>query len=133
MVFLRAAHHLADHRVHHLALDQHRHGLVHLVPHHAPGELAVRAVRGLRGLAHFAASFAFWPRNVCTRAMRRRTRSISLFLVSAWVASCMRRPNCARRSSRSSWFSSSTLFERRSSFLLMVVLLSRSGAARTPS
>src|SRR5205807_8758405 len=104
VVLLRAAHDLADDRMHHLPLDQNRHRLVHLLAHHAPGELALVARRGaLRSLAHFALAFDFWLRNVCTRAICRRTRSISLFLVRLWVASCMRRPNCARRSSSSSF------------------------------
>src|SRR5262249_10623298 len=93
VVLLGAAHHLADHRVHHLPLDEDGDGLVHLVAHHAPRELAVGLGGGLGGLAHLALAF-FWERNVCTRAICRRTRSISLFLLRLWVASCMRRPNC---------------------------------------
>src|SRR5689334_21034664 len=122
VVLLGAAHHLADGRMQHLALHQHGDGLVHLVAHHAPGELARVARRGLLGgFAHLALplAFAFWLRNVCTRAIWRRTRSTSLCFVSDCVACCMRRPNCALRSSSSSLFSSSALFERSSSFLAM--------------
>src|SRR5690606_15310544 len=112
----------------------HGHGLVHLVAHHAAREGAgVGRSGGLRGGGHFAPPFVFCVMKVCTRAIWRRTRSISLFFVRLCVAICMRRPNCARRSSISSFCSSSPLFERRSSFLPKISSVSRRGVRRTPS
>src|SRR5260221_4265343 len=97
VVLLGALHHLADGRMHHLALDHHGDRLVHLVAHHHAGELALVLGFGgaVRGLAHFAPPFDFSLMKVCTRAIWRRRRSISLCLVRLCVASCMRRPNWA--------------------------------------
>src|SRR5262249_46763090 len=118
VVFLRAAHDLADRRVLHLALDQHGHGLVHAIAHDGARQLAMALHGGLGGLGHFALAFDFSLRRVCTRAIWRRTRFTSLFLARLCVATCIRSPNCARRSSSSSLPRSSALFERSSLVLL---------------
>src|SRR6185436_9752544 len=78
------------------------------VAHHTTreGPLVRRLLFGR--FAH--AFFAFWFRIVRTRAMSRRTFRIWLVLFSCWVAFCMRRLNCARKSDWSSWLSSSVDF-----------------------
>src|SRR5712664_3229558 len=92
-----------------LALHQDRHGLAHLVADHAPGQLACVGV-----LLFDHDCLTFSPIRVRTRAMSRRTFLISLVLFSCWVASCMRRENCALRSSLSSLLRSAALLVRSS-------------------
>src|SRR6185503_18651293 len=63
---------------------------------------------------------------VRTRAMSRRTFFSWLVLESCWVATCMRRPNWARSSDSSSFFSSSACLPRSSlAFISDVSLLSQ--------
>src|ERR1044071_10209066 len=99
----RAADVLAVQRVLDLALDEHRHRLVHLVADHAAFDrvqlLAVVVGPLLR--PYFCA-----PSRVFTRAISRRTRRDSWVLASWPVAFCMRRENCSLRSStRWAWSS----------------------------
>src|SRR5438128_5102518 len=95
VVLLRARHDLSVHRMGDAALDQHRHGLVHLVADDAAGQRP-----GGFCLAHFASAFSF--RMVRTRAISLLTFFNRLVSVSCWVAFCMRRLNRARTSSSSS-------------------------------
>src|ERR1019366_10407772 len=89
VVFLRARNYLAIERVLDAALDQHRHRLVHLVADDAAGQRTLVAARFSHDWRAFSLS------KVRTRAMSRRTFLIWLLLASCWVATCMRRPNCA--------------------------------------
>src|SRR5258706_4257452 len=114
VVLARAGDDLAHFRVLDPALDPDHHGLLHLVAHHAAHQLALVGRMGcLLGCCgvHLAV-FSFMT--VRTRAMSRRTLRIWLMLVSCWVACCMRRPNCAFRSSFSSLVRSSPFLARRS-------------------
>src|SRR6476646_8114053 len=108
VVLLRARDDLAHHRVAHPALHAHGYGLLHLVAHHPADQLAL-VLHGGRCCfgAHFAA-FSFMM--VRTRAMSRFTFLSWLVLASCWVATCMRRPNCARSNPSSSFCRSSPLF-----------------------
>src|SRR5690606_32451838 len=107
-VVARAAHHvLAVHRVLHLALDQDRDGLLHLVADDAPDQGAGQP--GLGGafagggldVGHLADALSFMT--VRTRAMSRRVLRSWLVLVSCWVAICMRSEKCAFSRSPSSF------------------------------
>src|SRR5216117_2684978 len=110
VVLARARDRLAHHRVPHTAFHPHHHRLLHLVAGHPAYQLAL--VPGRRSLlSHFA---AFSLIRVRTRAMSRRTFFNWLVLVSCWVASCMRSPNCARSRPSSSFCSSSPLLPRSS-------------------
>src|SRR5579864_1745223 len=95
VVFPGTGHDLSVHRMRDAALDQDRHGLVHLVADDTPGQRA-----GVLGLGHFVAAFSF--RMARTRARSRRTFFNWLVLVSCCVDFCMRRLNCARSRSSSS-------------------------------
>src|SRR5437773_5092035 len=94
----------------HTAFHPHHHRLLHLVAGHPAHQLALVLGRGSL-LGHFA---AFSLIRVRTRAMSRRTFFNWLVLVSCWVASCMRSPNCARSRPSSSFCSSSPLLPRSS-------------------
>src|SRR5712691_211235 len=96
------------------ALDQYRHGLVHLVADDSTGQRPVGFP-----LAHFTSAFSFW--RVRTRAMSRRTLFSWLLLVSCCVAFCMRRPNCARSSSSSSLESCARSLARSSLAFIIVI------------
>src|ERR1039457_2300303 len=97
----------------HAAFDQHRHGLVHLFADHAAGEGANNlGCLGCLCIAHLLA--AFCPMIVRTRAMSRRVFFSWLLLVNCWVATCMRRLNCAFSRSFSSWFSCAMSLARSS-------------------
>src|SRR6188508_1347515 len=78
-----------------LALDQHRHRLLHLVADHAPFEGA----RGLGGGLIHGHSHLVAFSTVFTRAMSLRTRVSSCGLASWPMPRCIRRLNCSRRSS----------------------------------
>src|SRR5690606_7967589 len=101
---------LAVQRVLHLALDEHRHRLVHLVADDA----AFDRVQLLGGVlvGHLGHPYFFAPSRVFTRAISRRTRRASWVLASCPVAFCMRRANCSLRSSSRWELSSSADFCR---------------------
>src|SRR5688572_27140888 len=104
VVFLGARDDFAVERVLHAPLDEHRHGFLHLVADHAPGQRALVAA----GFSHDWRAFSL--SNVRTRAMSRRTFLIWLLLVSCCVATCMRRLNCALSNSFSSCWRSAGSF-----------------------
>src|SRR6185503_14660839 len=112
VVLLRARDGLAHERVAHAPLDAHHQRLLHLVAGDPAEQLAL-VLGGLfrRSGSHLAA-FSFMI--VRTRAMSRFTFFSWLVLASCWVASCMRRPNCARSSDSSSLFRSSAFLPRSS-------------------
>src|SRR5437773_1089007 len=114
VVLLRAGNDLAHHRVLHPALDAHRHRLLHLVADDAADQLALILCHS-SGFGHLA---VFSLMTVRTRAISRFTFFNWLVLLSCWVASCMRRPKCARSSPSSSFVSSSPLLPL-SSFAFM--------------
>src|SRR5690606_11497048 len=98
----------AKQRVLDATLDQHDHGLVHLVAHDLADQLALALGRGLTlfGSSAHCCSPAFWCSTVRTRAMSRRTLPSWLVLDSCWVATCMRRLNWALSRLSSSFLSS---------------------------
>src|SRR5690606_8535557 len=100
----RAADVLAVQLVLDLALDEHRHRLVHLVADHAAFDRVQLLAIVLGHLGH---PYFFAPRTVFARAISRRTRRTSWVLASWPVACCMRSENCSLRSStRWAWSSS---------------------------
>src|SRR6185503_3003588 len=108
VVFPRARDGLAHHRFAHAPLDAHHQRLLHLV---AGDPTEKRALITLGLLVHLAAlSFM----TVRTRAMSRLPFFSWLVLDSCWVASCMRRPNCALSRPSSSFCSSSPFLPRSS-------------------
>src|SRR5690606_10566902 len=97
------------------ALDEHGHGLLHLVADHAPLEGAGEGFPrhgGVRFGVHLAEAFSL--STVRTRAMSRRVRESWLVLFNCWVPCCMRNEKCALSSSPSSLFSASTSLARNS-------------------
>src|SRR5215469_4637178 len=106
VVLLRLHDVLAVDRVLDATLDQDGDRLVHLVADDLADQRPLK--RGFHAFVHFW--FAFSVRTVRTRAMSRRTFFSWLVLVSCWVASCMRRPNCAFNRSDSSLLSAALSF-----------------------
>src|SRR5690606_35859027 len=97
------------------ALDEHGHGLLHLVADHAPLEGAGEGFPrhgGVRFGVHLAEAFSL--STVRTRAMSRRVRESWLVLFNCWVPCCMRNEKCALSNSPSSLFSASTSLARNS-------------------
>src|SRR5688500_13710619 len=106
----RAAHDLAVQRVLHLALEQHRHGLLHLVADDATFDGALRFLV----IAHGHCPLSFAPSRCLTCAISRRTRP-NWWVCDSWPEPfCMRRLNCSRRSSSRCSLSCCALFWRSS-------------------
>src|SRR5512146_1181936 len=117
MVFLGDAHHLAQHRVLNLALDQHGDCLVHLVADDGSGQRTFQ-IRCTHCCTPFSVNTVF------TRAMLRRTLVNWLVLLNCWVATCIRRPNCSLPRDNSSCCSSATdLFFSSLAFMITPLLV----------
>src|SRR5574340_817613 len=104
------------------ALDQNSNRFVHFITDYFSAKRAVQI-----GFTH--EDFTFWLSMVFTRAISRRMLRNWFVLLNCWVANCMRRPNCARRSSNSSCGSSAG-FLSLNSFAFIVNHLPRSEERR---
>src|SRR6476469_7710614 len=118
----RAADVLAVQRMLDLALDEHRHRLVHLVADNAAFDrVQLLFFRRAGYFAHIGHPYFFlpgrlaacgWPSRVLTRAISRRTRRASWVLASWHVAFCMRSEKLSLCRSNRWAFSSSADFVR---------------------